>query len=265
MSISKTARVCVLAATSAGLLLTTACKAEDTAAPAVGAAPTSSSAPTEVDLAGSSSTLRPGTEEAPAGSGSRETAPADNVRRTTAPAENTRRTSDSGAGTGSRGGVFSGTRQVFLLPKNSEAGVGVVNGNRLGLTESFGDKDLFVIVPAGDDKYSIKTAKLRAGGEPWCVSAKLGRGGAPGPVVLSACDAAAPDQKFRFRPAGESNGKPTYTIRTGTNTYIVQDPTGDIAGPGTGVIAASIGEGTADIDTPFVLADKGRASLPTLD
>jgi hypothetical protein len=31
------------------------------------------------------------------------------------------------------------------------------------------------------------------------------------------------------------------------------------------VIAANIGEGTADIDTPFLLPDKGKATLPALD
>ena len=121
-----------------------------------------------------------------------------------------------------------------------------------------------VLFKPGGDQYWIRTAKLRKGGEPLCLSAKLGSGGAPAAVLTTACDASAADQLFRFRKTGESNGKPTYTIRTGKDTYIIQDPTGEIASTGTGVAAVSIGEGTPDIDTPFVLADKGAASMPTL-
>jgi hypothetical protein len=175
-------------------------------------------------------------------------------------------TTSSTSGNGSGGGVFSGTRQVYLLPKNSEATLGVVQGGKIGLSEKFGDAELFVLtaVSPGADQYWIRTAKLRKGGEPLCLSAKLGSGGAPAPVLTTACDAAAADQLFRFRKTGESNGKPTYTIWTGTDTYIIQDPTGEIASTGTGVAAVAIGEGTPDIDTPFLLADKGKATMPTL-
>ncbi|MET3428139.1 hypothetical protein BJ973_007351 [Actinoplanes tereljensis] len=179
-------------------------------------------------------------------------------------------TSSPAAGGGSNtggGGVFSGTRQIYLLPKNSEATLGVVQDGKIGLSEKFGDAELFVLTAAkpGGDQYLIRTAKLRKGGEPLCLSAKLGAGGKPAAVLTTACDAAAADQLFRFRKTGTSNGKPTYTIRTGTDTYVIQDPTGEIASTGTGVAAITIGEGTPDIDTPFVLADKGAASLPALD
>ncbi|SNY69783.1 hypothetical protein [Paractinoplanes atraurantiacus] len=243
-------RAGVLAAAAAGLLLTSACGADNAAAPT--SAP-SAPASSPVDLAGDVTALPDPATPAT-------TAPATTAPTRTSAASRTATTASASP----RGGVFSGTRQVFLLPKNSEATVGVVTGNKLGLSSSFGDKDLFVIVPSGD-RFSIKTAKLRVGGEPLCVSAKVGPGGAPALIHLVGCDAAAPSQKFRFRETGESNGKPTYTIYTGADTFIVQDPTGEIAGLGTGVIAATIGEGTADIDTPFVLADKGKASLPALD
>jgi hypothetical protein len=154
---------------------------------------------------------------------------------------------------------------VLLLPKNSEATVGVVGGGKLGLSETFGDADLFVLTKVSGDRYWIRTAKLRAGGEPFCVSAKLGPGGEPAAVRTKACDASAQDQLFRFRKTGESNGKPTYTVYTGKDTFIIQDPTGEIAGTGTGVAAVAIGEGTPDIDTPFVIADRGNATMPTLD
>ncbi|XVV16858.1 hypothetical protein ACQP2X_21500 [Actinoplanes sp. CA-131856] len=167
----------------------------------------------------------------------------------------------SSSAASSSGGVFSGTRQVYLLPKNSESGVAVLGNGKLGLSEAFDDSALFVLTrtsPEGD-QYWIRTAKIRKGGEALCVSAK-----APA-VTTVACDAAAPDQLFRFRETGESNGKPTYTIRTGKDTYIIQDPTGEIAGTGTGVAAVTIGEGTPDIDTPFLLPDRGQATMPALD
>lgn len=226
------------AAVLSGLLLTSACaSADDTsgsAATAVSSAPTVASSP----AASSAAAPKPSATSSPA----------------------------AGNGSGTGGDVFDGTRQVYLLPKNSEATLGVVQESKIGLSEKFGDAELFVLTAAkpGGDQYLIRTAKLRKGGEPLCLSAKLSSGGGPGTVRATACDAAAGDQLFRFRKTGESNGKPAYTIRTGKDTYIIQDPTGEIASTGTGVAAVSIGEGTPDIDTPFVLADKGAASMPAL-
>ncbi|MEV4344726.1 hypothetical protein AB0J83_09640 [Actinoplanes sp. NPDC049596] len=170
------------------------------------------------------------------------------------------------ASSSSSGGVFSGTRQVYLLPKNSESGLAVLKDGKVGLSEAFDDTALFVLTRTSPerDQYWIRTAKLRKGGEPLCLSAKL-TGGKPAPVTTVACDAAATDQLFRFREVGESNGKPTYTIYTGRDTFIIQDPTGEIAHTGNGVAAVTIGEGTPDIDTAFVLPDKGKASMPALD
>jgi hypothetical protein len=229
------------AAVLSGLLLTSACTTADhtagAPAPAISSAP--AAVPPSVPPPSSSASPKP--------------------RATTSPA--------SGSGRGAGGGVFSGTRQVRLLPKNSETTLGVVGGGKIGLSEDFGDADLFVLtaVESGGDRYWIRTAKLRKGGEPLCLSAKLGSGGTPAPVLTKLCNASAADQMFRFRKTGQSNGKPTYTIRTGQDTYIVQDPTGEIASTGTGVAAVAIGEGTPDIDTPFLLADAGEASMPTLD
>ena len=45
----------------------------------------------------------------------------------------------------------------------------------------------------------------------------------------------------------------------------MQDPSGRLNTRGAGIVAATIGEGTADIDTPFLLVDTGRARLPALD
>ncbi|WP_250006499.1 hypothetical protein [Actinoplanes sp. M2I2] len=237
-------RVPATTAVLAGLLLTSACAAaEEVAGPA--ATPPASEAPS----APVSPPSAPATSSAPASPPS------------SSPAAKPTTTRPAGGGD-----VFSGTRQVNLLPKNSEATLGVVQDGKIGLSEKFGDADLFVLtaVKPGGDRYWIRTAKLRKGGEPSCLSAKLGSGGKPAAVRITACDAAASDQLFRFRKTGESNGKPTYTIRTGKDTYIIQDPTGEIAGTGTGVAAVSIGEGTPDIDTPFIIADRGKATMPTL-
>ena len=162
------------------------------------------------------------------------------------------------------GSVFSGTRQVYLLPVGSESTVGVEESGRLGLSDAFDDRDRFVLTPLGDDKYWIRTATLRVGGEASCVAVQDADGG-PGPVVTTACDAAAKNQRFLFRKTGTAEGKPTYTIRTESDIYLVQDPQGQLSPNGTGVVATYIGEGTPDIDTPFLLPDQGKASLPKLD
>lgn len=235
-------RLVPAAAVLSGLLLTTACAGQE---------PTSTGAPAAPSAPPSASTdfgFSPSASPSASTSASPSAAP-------TSPA----------ATKGS--GVFSGTRQVLLLPKNSESTLGVVQNGKIGLSEKFGNSDLFVITPLtpGGDKYWIRTAKLRTGGEAYCLSAKLGPGGKPSAVTTTACDASKSDQKFRFRKVGESNGKPTYTIYTGKDTFIIRDETGEIAHTGTGVAAVHIGEGTPDIDTPFVIADRGKATMPSLD
>ncbi|GAB2578041.1 hypothetical protein Aab01nite_10450 [Paractinoplanes abujensis] len=247
-------RLVPAAAVLSGLLLTSACaNGDDTNAAAPGASSPATAAPSASADSGSS----------PAPSASPEGEPAATRTATKPP---TKGSGGSGSGSGS-GGVFSGTRQVLLLPKNSESTLGVVQQGKIGLSEKFGPNDLFVIKPLtpGGDRYWIQTAKLRNGSEPFCLSAKLGSGGKPAAVTTTSCDAARTDQAFRFRKVGESNGKPTYTIYTGRDTFIIRDETGEIAGTGTGVAAVQIGEGTPDIDTPFVIADKGKATMPALD
>lgn len=242
-------RVPATAAVLAGLLLTSACANGDQAAPQTGSILPS----TDVPGASASSPTATSSPSRRGESGAGESGQDDNGA--------------DGTTAGGGSGVFSGTRQVLLLPKNSEATLGVVDGGKAGLSSSFGDNDLFVLTPVarGGDTYRIRTAKLRSGGEPLCLSAKVGTGGKPAAVLATGCDASVSSQQFSFRRTGESNGKPTYTIRTGRDTYIVQDPTGTISGTGTGIAASTIGEGTADIDTPFVVADRGPASLPALD
>lgn len=153
---------------------------------------------------------------------------------------------------------------MLLLPKNSEATVAIDENKRAALSDEFGDRALFVLHKVSGDRYWIQTARLRAGGEAFCLEAAATTGAAV-PVTAEACDASQSRQLWRFRKVGESGGKPTYTIRTGTDIYLVQDPDGQLSGGGTGVVAIGIGEGTPDIDTPFLLPDRGKASLPSLD
>lgn len=129
---------------------------------------------------------------------------------------------------------FSGTRNVVLLPVASE-----------------GKRHQFVLVRSGE-RYLIKTASIRRGGEPLCLT--LGSDA----VEVTACDASEQHQIFSFRPGPPSNDKPTWTIRTTRHRYLVQNDLGAFESVG-------IGEGTDDIDTPFLLGDKGPANLPVLD
>ncbi|RYB93083.1 hypothetical protein EUA93_01165 [Nocardioides oleivorans] len=139
----------------------------------------------------------------------------------------------------------------MLAPKNSEGILGVDRDLRATYAEGQGPRNQFVLVPTGD-RFLVRTATLRSGGEPLCL--QLGKRA----VVVTACDAGRRHQQFSFRSASPSNGKPTWTIRTTRNRYLVQNDLG-------GFEPAVIGEGTPDIDTPFLLVDKGVASLPDLD
>ena len=245
---SRPATVPAAAAVLAGLLLTTGCSG-------TAATPTSAATAAPVTSAGTSPAVSgAGSPASPAATSPAGPSPTSPAARKPAP-EGTRGTD-----------VFAGDRRILLLPVGSEATLGVLESGKIGLTEAFDDRALFVLTRTrpGGDRFWIRTAELRRGGEALCLSAKLGTGGRPAPVTTVACDASAEDQLFRFRRAGGTKDKPRYTIRTGTDTYLVQDPTGEIAGTGTGVAAVAIGEGTPDIDTPFLLADRGRASMPTL-
>ncbi|BCJ53375.1 hypothetical protein Asp14428_48500 [Actinoplanes sp. NBRC 14428] len=164
------------------------------------------------------------------------------------------------------GNVFAGDREVLLLPENSEATVALDGNERATLSDNFGDRALFVLNEVSGGRYWIQTARIRSGGEALCLQAGE-TSGAAAPVTAEGCDAAAQRQLWRFRKVGEtSDGKPKYTIRTAGDYYLVQDPDGTLSGGGgTGIVAAYIGEGTPDIDTPFVLPDRGEASQPSLD
>jgi len=154
------------------------------------------------------------------------------------------------------GGVLSGTRQVFILPKNNEATVAVDASMRAGLSDDFGNRALFVFTPEGD-RYSIKTAKLRVGNKPtnetYCLAVKSRK------VVATSCDSADDNQLFYVLKSGTNSGKPTYVIRTKDYVFL------RVATPTSNLSATKIEEGTADAGADFLLPDRGKATLPALD
>ncbi|MFI7596555.1 hypothetical protein [Actinoplanes sp. NPDC049681] len=150
-------------------------------------------------------------------------------------------------------GVFGGDREVGLLAVGNEGTLAVSKSKRVELSDDFGDRALFVLTKVDGDRYWIRTARLRTGGEASCLQANKNK-----TVTAAACDSARGDQLFRFRKTGTAGNKPKYTIRTDGDIYLVVTRDG-------GVRAEYIGEGTPDIDTPFLLPDRGKASLPDLD
>lgn len=148
---------------------------------------------------------------------------------------------------------FSGERRISLSPEGHEFALAIGKGGEATSTERWGKRSQFVATPVRAGRYWLQTAALRRGGEPLCLKLTRSR------VLAVACDASAKHQLFRFTDAGETDGgDPTYTIGTGASRYLVVTDEGAFA-------PAQIGEGTPDIDTPFLLVDRGRASLPALD
>ncbi len=154
---------------------------------------------------------------------------------------------------------------MLILPDLSEATLAVGADGRVGLSEDFGDRALFVITPiaAGRETFWIRTATLRAGAEAWCLAVKQ-NGAEPMSVVTAGCDAADRAQSFTFGESGRnSEGNMRYTVGNGPNTYLVLDPEGEIDPGGGGLVARDIGDERPD--TTFLLVDRGKASMPTLD
>lgn len=148
---------------------------------------------------------------------------------------------------------FSGERRITLAPEGHEFALTIGRDGRATSTDHFGKRSQLVATPLGRGRYWLQTAHLRRGGEPLCL--KLTRTA----VVTAACDAAAKHQRFRFTDAGENaSGNPTYLIRTGASRHLVVDEGGAF-------VPVQVGEGTPDVETPFVLVDRGRAKLPALD
>ncbi|RZU49784.1 hypothetical protein EV385_1538 [Krasilnikovia cinnamomea] len=181
-----------------------------------------------------------------------------------APSESTSRTATpptSGKPSRQDPAVLAGKRQVFLFVLHKgeevpESVVAVTSSGRVGVTADYGDRALFVPVPTApsSSEHLIKTGKLTAGGEPYCLRVR-GNGSDPLTVVTAACDTRDPAQRFTFAEHGRDNqGRMTYAIRNG-DAYLQWNPTGT-----SGLIAEELGDG--NLDTTFVLIDRGAATLP---
>lgn len=148
---------------------------------------------------------------------------------------------------------FSGERRIVLAPEGHEFALTITRDGTVSSTERWGRRAQLVATPLGGDRFWLQTAHLRRGGEALCLQLRSRT------VVTAACDAGAKHQRFRFTDAGDdASGNPTYTIRTGSHRHLVVTDDGAFA-------ATRITEGTPDVDTPFLLVDRGRASLPALD
>jgi hypothetical protein len=159
--------------------------------------------------------------------------------------------------------VLTGKRQFHLLPVGNEATLAVGAGNRVGLSDDFGDRALFVPMPTapGSSKVLIKTGTLRKGGEAYCLEVTA-NGSRPLSVMATACDTRRVNQIFTFEPAGRTEGKTTYGIRTGGGIYFKLDPQGELDPKGAGLVAQELGDGP--LDTTFILVDKGASTLPDM-
>ncbi|MFF5173949.1 hypothetical protein ACFY3U_15065 [Micromonospora sp. NPDC000089] len=159
-------------------------------------------------------------------------------------------------------GLLSGKRQVQLFARwrGSQVPESVLTVGASGRAEvsgDFGDRALFVPVPAPGGRHQIKTGKLRSGGEPYCLSIKT-NGSKPLTLVAAACDTRQASQFFTFVGTGKDNqGRATYAVQN-RDAYLRWNPEGS-----SGLIAEELAD--SGPETTFVLVDKGPASLPALD
>jgi hypothetical protein len=148
---------------------------------------------------------------------------------------------------------LSGERRITLAPEGHEFALTIGRDGRATSSDRWGKRSQLVATPLGHGRYWLQTAHLRRGGEPLCLRLTATA------VVTAACDASARHQRFRFDDAGENaSGNPTYLVRTGARRHLVVDEDGAF-------VPRQVGEGTPDVETPFVLVDRGRAHLPASD
>ncbi|WP_405110239.1 hypothetical protein OG559_30050 [Micromonospora sp. NBC_01405] len=161
--------------------------------------------------------------------------------------------SEGGSQAGSADPILRGERQVVLRPVGSFESILAVDAKgRLNLTDGDTDKSLFVLLPAGGNKYQIRTAKAYNGGEPDCMGLR-DNGSAPATVVAAACDSSRAGQLFAIKKTQEkSQGRPTYTIGGEGKVYLR-------AVDGQGLTAQRVGEGDAGEGLTFDFVDNGVA------
>ncbi|MBQ1076606.1 hypothetical protein KBX06_26135 [Micromonospora sp. C31] len=149
--------------------------------------------------------------------------------------------------------IMRGERQVVLRPIGSFESILAVDAKgRLNLTDGDTDKSLFVLLPARDNRYQIRTAQAHGGGEPDCMGLR-DNGSSPATVVATACDAGRAGQLFAIEKTREkSEGRPTYTISGEGRVYLR-------ATDRQGLVAQRVGEGDAGEGLAFDLVDNGAA------
>ncbi|MGC4763172.1 hypothetical protein ACLQ20_09995 [Micromonospora sp. DT46] len=149
--------------------------------------------------------------------------------------------------------IMRGERQIVLRPVGSFESILAVDAKgRLNLTDGDTDKSLFVLLPASDNRYQIRTAKAHSGGEPDCMGLR-DNGSAPATVVAAACDAGRAGQLFTIEKTREkSQGRPTYTI-SGEGEVRLR------ATDRQGLVAQRVGEGAAGEGLSFDFVDNGAA------
>ncbi len=153
--------------------------------------------------------------------------------------------------------ILQGRRQVYIrIMQDPDGTLAVDRKGRVNLSDRYGNRALFVLVPDGKT-FLIKTGKIVKGGEPLCLSTKH-NGAAPLTIVTKACDAGDPWQQFTVeRQASDPSGQPVYAI-SNSGAYLQWFRYGRH-----GLIAQEIGDDT--LDTTFTFTDRGPATLPILD
>ncbi|WP_328461566.1 hypothetical protein OHA21_32895 [Actinoplanes sp. NBC_00393] len=141
--------------------------------------------------------------------------------------------------------ALAGTGGKSLL---TVAGTGIVE-----LTEGENDQALFVPTPVrvGGDTYLIKTAKMQAGGEAWCLKVHSPGESQALRLKIAACDAGDRDQVFTFPAAEDKSGRLVEVA--GLFAFAkAGDPD---------VVVEEAGEGGFPA---FTVVDRGRATIPRL-
>jgi hypothetical protein len=175
-----------------------------------------------------------------------------------------------GAGTADRGpkpgttataGMFSGTRQVALIPTALQGGMVAVDPNlRVGISATDDARALFMIQPWEGDKYLIKMATTLEQ-QHYCLEAS--QSASPSMFIFATiCDAQVPTQLFTFEPASTQDGVMAWTIRTfdtatNENAYLQLDPPYPPAPTDVELFAAIMS--VTDVPSTFTLADRGPA------
>jgi hypothetical protein len=173
------------------------------------------------------------------------------------PAATSAATSAASPKASSDAAILAGRRQINLkLVQDPDGVLAVDRAGRIDLSDTYGRRALFVLVPNGDT-HLIKTGAITQGGEALCAS--LQRNGTnPLTIVTTACDASDSAQQWTVQRYGkDSNGKRAYAL-SAAGAYVQWFRYGT-----NGVIAEELGDST--LETSFTFTDRGVARIPSLD